>query len=107
MTAALTTMLAPTNALAQEAVQTNTVTVSARQTVDIEPDLAIITFGTESQGRTATRALEKLAAKTNGVLRAMRDLGLTDAELSTTNVDLFRACLRNCSDPNPRDDIKV
>jgi uncharacterized protein YggE len=104
-TCAITLM--PKDALAQEIVQTNTVTVSARQTVDIEPDLAIITFGTESQGRTASRALEKLAAETNGVLRAMRDLGLTDAELSTTGVNLFRDCLRNCHDPNPRDDVKV
>jgi uncharacterized protein YggE len=107
MVTAFAIMLLPTDALAQEIVQTNTVTVSARQTVDIEPDLAIVTFGTESQGRTATAALEKVAEKTNGVLRALRDLGLTDAELSTTNVDLFRDCLRNCSDPNPRDDVKV
>jgi uncharacterized protein YggE len=107
MVAAPAMMLMPTNALAQEIVQTNTVTVSARQTVDIEPDLAIITFGTDSQARTATRALEKLAATTNGVLRAMRDLGLTDAELSTTGVNLYRDCLRNCHDPNPRDDVKV
>ena len=107
MSATLAVMLMPTNALAQEIVQTNTVTVSARQTVDIEPDLAIITFGTSSQGRTATAALDKLAAKTNKVLGAMRGLGLTNAELSTTGVDLDRVCLRDCHDPNPRDNVKV
>lgn len=105
--AALTMMLLPTDALAQEIVQTNTVTVSARQTVDIEPDLAIINFGTQAQSTDASKALDKLAAKSNRVLAAMRDLGLGDEELSTTGVSLNRTCLRDCHDPKPRDDIEV
>ncbi|MGH2806820.1 MAG: SIMPL domain-containing protein [Actinomycetota bacterium] len=104
---ALVLALAPTAATAQEVVQANTVTVSARQTVDIEPDLAIVTLGTQSKSVDASKALDKLAAKTNRVLAAMRDLGLGADELNTTGVSLSRTCLRDCRDPNPRDDVEV
>src|SRR3712207_8496362 len=80
---ALAIMLVPTDALAQEVEGANTVTVSARQTVDIEPDLAIIVFGTQAKSRDASKALDNLAAKTNRVLAALRGLGLQDDELNT------------------------
>src|SRR3712207_3413331 len=104
---ALAIMLVPTDALAQEVEGANTVTVSAREKVDIEPDLAIVVFGTHAKSRDASKALDNLAAKTNAVLRALRDLGLQDNELSTTGVGLGRTCLRDCRDPNPRDDVEV
>ena len=109
ITASMAVVMALTlasGASAQEATQLNTVTVEARRTVDVEPDLGIVTLGVRSKGRTADAATEKLTAKTRNVLDALRGAGFTNAELSTVSVNLDRSCLRNCRDRNPDDNIR-
>lgn len=91
---------------AQEQSQVNTVTVEARRTVDVEPDLGILTLGVSSKGLTAEGASEKLTTRTRNVLNALRGAGFTNEELSTVDVNLFRDCLRNCRDRNPDDNFR-
>lgn len=96
--------LAPAGA--QEASQINTVTVEARRTIDVEPDLGILTLGVSSKGLTAQGASEKLTDRARSVLNALRGAGFTDDELSTVDVTLYRDCLRNCRDRNPDDNVR-
>ena len=96
--------LAPAGA--QEASQVNTVTVGARRTVDVEPDLGILTLGVSTKGLTARSASDRLTDKARAVLGALRGAGFTNDELSTVDVNLYRSCLAKCRDRNPDDDVK-
>ena len=96
--------LAPAGA--QEAAQVNTVTVGARRTIDVEPDLGILTLGVSSKGLTAQAASDRLTDKARAVLNALRGVGFSNDELSTVDVNLFRSCLAKCRDRNPDDDVK-
>lgn len=91
---------------AQEESRINTVTVEARRTIDVEPDLGILTLGVSSKGLTAQGATDKLTERTRSVLSALRAAGFTDDELSTVDVNLYRDCLRNCRDRNPDDNFR-
>ena len=96
--------LAPAGA--QEGAQINTVTVGARRTIDVEPDLGILTLGVSSKGLTAQAASDRLTDKARAVLRALRGAGFSNNELSTVDVNLFRTCLAKCRDRNPDDNFK-
>lgn len=91
---------------AQEASQVNTVTVGARRTVDVEPDIGILTLGVSSKGLTAEAASNRLTTKARAVLSALRGAGFTNDELSTVDVNLFRTCLAKCRDRNPDDNFR-
>jgi len=91
-------------ASAQEAL--NTVTVAASKDVDIEADIGRATFGVRTKDVSARQATSELSRLTQSVLDALRDAGFTNAELSTENVRLYRACIRRCVDPNPRDNVE-
>lgn len=96
--------LAPAGA--QESAQINTVTVGARRTIDVEPDLGILTLGVSSKGLTAEAANNRLTNKARAVLSALRGAGFTNDELSTVEVNLFRTCLAKCRDRNPDDNFR-
>ena len=96
--------LAPAGA--QEEARINTVTVEARRTIDVEPDLGILTLGVSSKGLTAQSASDRLTERARSVLGALRGAGFTDAELSTVDVNLYRDCLKNCRDRNREDNFR-
>lgn len=88
-------------AVAQEAL--NTVTVAASKEVDIEADIGRITFGVRTKDVSAKIATAELSRLTQSVLDALKGAGFTNDELSTTDVRLHRTCIRDCYDPNRRD----
>jgi len=79
---------------AQETV--DTVTVGAFKQIDVEPDVVRVSFGISGRGRTAEGALDALNKRTARVLRAFRDAGFTGDDLTTTDVNLRRVCVRGC-----------
>lgn len=88
---------------AQEAV--NTVTVAASKKVDIEADLGRANFGVRTEDRSARTATNELSERVDSVLDALRGAGFTSDELATGSVRLERTCIRECKDPNPKDEI--
>ena len=88
---------------AQEAV--NTVTVGASETVDVEADIGIASFGVRTKDRSAKEAASELSEKTTAILAALRDEGFTNDELSTANMRLTRQCISKCRDHDPKDGI--
>jgi uncharacterized protein YggE len=98
----LTASLVPAHAAA---VATDTVTVSATKTVDVEPDLGRVSLGVRVVGDTAAEATDKLAKTATAVVDALKAAGFTAAELSTYGVSLSRVCLSDCRDPHPRDNF--
>ena len=105
----LAALFAPSAALAQEEAptRTDTVTVGARQEVDIEPDLGTVSFGVRVQSLSAERATDKLGSRTGRVISAIRNMGFTNDEIETYGVQLQRVCVESCRDPNPRDNKVV
>ncbi len=83
--------------------RTDTVTVAAVREVDVEPDIGTVSLGVRVRSLTADGASDKLANRTRRVVNAIRALGFSDDEISTFDVELDRTCLRDCRDPNPRD----
>lgn len=98
-------MLTPAGSVAQEAGDPDTVTVEARRTVDIEPDIGRITFGTGARDTSAEDAMATLTEKTSAVRDALEAAGFTDEELSTAGVRLRRTCISNCRDRDRNNDV--
>lgn len=89
---ALATALLPATAQAQEAGidYTNTVTVASGAVVELEADIATITFGIRSANKDAAEATRVLAVKTQSVVDALRAAGVTEQELTVGSVRLGR-----------------
>jgi uncharacterized protein len=68
--------------------QQRTITVTGSATLHAKPDQAIISLGVHTQAGSAQEAMDQNAAKMNAVLQALKQLGLGDADLATTNVSL-------------------
>jgi len=66
-----------------------TITVTGVATVTSQPDEALVQLGVHTQAGTAQAALAENAAKMNKVLDALRNAGLGDDDLATTNVSLY------------------
>ena len=66
-----------------------TVTVSGTAHISAKPDEAVVNLGVQTEASTAQGAMEENAAKMNAVFDALKALGLTDAELTTSNIDLY------------------
>lgn len=84
--------LVPATAQAQEAGvdYTNTVTVASGATVELEADVATITFGVRSASKDAAEATRGLAVKTQSVVDALMAAGVTQEELTVGSVRLGR-----------------
>lgn len=99
-------LMAPVGSTAQEAGDKDTVTVEARRTVDIEPDIGRITFGIRSKDASAEGAMATLTEKTVAVHDALGTAGFTEEELSTAGVNLRRTCISRCRDRDRDNDVR-
>lgn len=92
MALAVTAALLPGVARAQEAGidYTNTVTVAAGATVEMEADIATITFGVRAANTDAAEATRALATKTQSVVDSLLAAGVTEEELTVGSVRLGR-----------------
>ena len=64
------------------------ISVTGTATTSVEPDLLIITFGVETQEKTAKQALEKNSQLMNSVVTAIQDVGISEDELSTSRFNI-------------------
>ena len=65
------------------------ITVTGTATSSIDPDLLRIQFGVEVQSKTAKEAIDANAAAMNDVVNAVKKLGITEDELSTSSFNIF------------------
>jgi hypothetical protein len=66
----------------------HTITVSSFATISSVPDEAVITFGVHAVNADSVVALNQSSRTLNGVLRAMKSLGITERDMETTNVNV-------------------
>lgn len=64
------------------------ISVTGTASTSVEPDLLIVTFGVETQEKTAKQALEKNSQLMNFVVSAIQDVGISEDELSTSRFNI-------------------
>ncbi|GIU97410.1 MAG: hypothetical protein KatS3mg013_1213 [Actinomycetota bacterium] len=64
------------------------ITVTGTAIAETEPDEAIVTLGVRSEANSAREALAQSDGRMRRVLEALRALGLGDADLATSSIDL-------------------
>ena len=85
-------LMLPAVAQAQEAGidYTNTVTVAAGSTIEMEADVATVSFGIRASSQEASTATRTAAEKTQSVVDALTAAGVTQDELTVGGVTLDR-----------------
>ena len=85
-------VLLPVTAQAQDAGidYTNTVTVASGATVELEADVATVTFGVRTASKDAAEATRELAVKTQSVVDSLLAAGVTEEELTVGSIRLGR-----------------
>jgi uncharacterized protein YggE len=68
--------------------QQRAITVTGSAQLSVAPDEAVVSLGVRTQAAGAQDALDQNNAKMRKVLDALRALGLGDADLATSNIDL-------------------
>lgn len=93
----------PATGAAQDAGTSDTVTVGARRTVDVEPDIGIITLGVQSRATTASAAADELSRRARRVVSALESAEFGNEEIDTVDISLYRRCVQSCRgrDSNP------
>jgi len=69
--------------------KTDTFSVSGEGKVTVVPDVANVTVGVQSQGSTAKQVQEDLNQKINAVSAAVKQLGIQDKDIQTTNYSIY------------------
>ena len=64
------------------------ISVTGTATSSVEPDLLVITFGVETQEKTAKQALESNSQLMNAAVSAIQSVGISDDELSTSRFNI-------------------
>ena len=64
------------------------ISVTGTATASIEPDLLIIQFGVETQEKTARESLDSNSQLMNKVVNAIKEVGITEDELSTSRLNV-------------------
>jgi uncharacterized protein len=65
------------------------ISVSGTATSNVKPDLANISFGVEIQEKTAKDALASNSALMSKVIAAIKQVGITDSEISTSQFNIY------------------
>ncbi len=66
-----------------------TITVTGNGTVDATPDRASFDFGVQTQASSAAGALSKDAAQANTIIAALKNAGIPESDIQTTQVSLW------------------
>lgn len=64
------------------------ISVTGTATASVEPDLLIIQFGVETQEKTARQSLDSNSQMMNKVVNALKEVGITEDELSTSRLNI-------------------
>lgn len=65
------------------------ISVTGTATTSVEPDLLVIQFGVETQETTAKQALDANSKQMTAIVDAVKTLGITEDELSTSRLNIF------------------
>ena len=65
------------------------ISVTGTATTSVEPDLLVITFGMETQEKTAKDALSKNSDAMNSVVDAIKSLGISVNEINTSRLSIY------------------
>lgn len=65
------------------------ISVTGVATTSVEPDLLVVTFGVETQEKTASEALSSNSATMTSIVDAVRSIGIADDELSTSRINIY------------------
>jgi len=70
-------------------IRQNIISVTGSASKDVAPDEVVINFGVETQALTASDASQQNAATMNNIVKAVKDLGITDKEISTSRFNIW------------------
>lgn len=70
-------------------IRQNIISVTGTATRDVAPDEVVINFGAETQALTAVEASQKNAATMNDIVTAVKGLGISDDEISTSRFNVY------------------
>jgi uncharacterized protein len=65
------------------------ISVTGTATESVKPDLLVIQFGVETQEKTAKQALDANSQQMTAIVGAVKTLGITEDELSTSRLNIF------------------
>ncbi|MGQ0376773.1 MAG: SIMPL domain-containing protein [Nitrososphaerota archaeon] len=65
------------------------ISVTGTATTSVEPDLLRVQFGVETQEKTAKEALEANSSQMTAIVDAIKKLGITEDELSTSSLNIY------------------
>jgi len=75
--------------IGQDIVAKNTIIISGEGKIYATPDIGLITLGVVSQAGTVAPAQKDNTDKMNKIIKAMKDLGVDDKDLQTTNYNIY------------------
>lgn len=75
-------------AVAQEANEARTITVTGNGETAARPDIAMITIGVRSEGATAAAALSANNANMAATLKSLKDAGIADRDIQTSGLSI-------------------
>lgn len=67
----------------------NQISVSGEGKVFAKPDVALVSFGVTTQGRTTAEAIKDNTEKMNAIIQAVKDLGVEEKDIQSTNYNLY------------------
>lgn len=70
-------------------IRQNIITVTGTAAKDVAPDEVVISFGVETQALRANEASQQNAATMNSVINAVKELGITEQEISTSRFNIW------------------
>lgn len=92
------------SSVASPAPQTNNVdnrsklSVTTTETVKILPDIATVTLGVSTRGKTAEETQKANSAIANAVVAAVKALGIKDEDIQTSNINLYQEYSENTAE---------
>lgn len=75
--------------IGQDIAAKNTITISGQGKVFSAPDIGIISLGVVSDAKTVAAAQKDNVTKMNKITQAMKDLGVEEKDLKTTNYSIY------------------
>jgi uncharacterized protein len=82
-------LVANADAASQSNNETKTLSVTGVSSTEVSPDRVTISFAVESQEKTAQQATQANAGVTTLVIEALKEAGLSESEISTSNYNIY------------------
>jgi uncharacterized protein YggE len=67
----------------------NTITVSGKGEIVVKPDIAMVSFGVSAENADVSKAQSESAEKINKILAFLKDKGVEEKDIKTTNYNIY------------------